>query len=143
MNDRDQEAIRRALLSGDEAAFRYLESNAQRLRAALSESDDFEIGVPDLEALRHRSQHLVRFYEVLLPDDEPAEVSDVERAIEAERADSAVEVGEAFDLMAADLPRHLLDWERWFGEFRVDPRYIEYLSDQPAVRYGVSSFSVQ
>lgn len=136
MNERDQEAIRRALLSGDEAAFRYLEANAVRLRAELSESDDFEIGVPELEALRHHGQHLVRFYEVLLPDDDSVEVSEVELAIEAERADSAVEVGEAFDLMAAGLPRHLVDWERWFGQFRVDPHYVEYLSNQPAVRYG-------
>jgi RNA polymerase sigma factor (sigma-70 family) len=136
MNEYDQQAIRKALLTGDESAFQYLAQNAERLRAELSESDDFQLGDPSLDYLRENSQHLLRLYEVLLSDEEPSELSEVEQAIEQERTDSAVEVGEAFDLLTADLPFPLLEWEHWFGNFRVEPDYVAYLRMQTSVLHG-------
>lgn len=136
MDGRDEQAIRDALLEGSEAAFRFLAGNADRLRDSLTRSDDFDLEAYAIDQLREHPERLSRLYEILLSDEDPQEVTEVEWAVERARVESAVEVGEAFELMAEGLPSELLQWERWFPVVPDDGQYREYLASQPSVRAG-------
>lgn len=133
MDDFDEQAIRAALFAGSKGALTYLAEHADRLRSLLAETDDFEIGMPGLEFLRENPEHLSRLYEVLLSDEDEDEVTEVERVIELAREESAIEVGEAFDLMAEGLPEELLHWEDWFPSLPQGEPYRDYLASQPSV----------
>lgn len=136
MDAKDRKALHAALLEGNDHAYSYLAKNAVRLRSLIADTDDLVLEPAEIEILRNHPERLSRFYELLLPDETVDEVSAAESAIERARQQSAVEIGEAFELMAEGLPSEMVQWGKWFPLAQDNAEYREYLALQPSVTAG-------
>jgi hypothetical protein len=143
MSSENLEFLRGFLLSDSGQNYEDIRNFQRKLRDVVEDIDDINLTDKELTYLLRNPEHLAKFYDLIALETEEIEGTETESEaidfssiVEQERLGEAKEIGVAFNLMTQQLPRDLLNFDRYFSRLDIGQEYLNYLASQPAVENG-------